>query len=263
MPSSTTAHVLTGRASGDAVTLIDGAGALLLEDDTVMARPLPDPHTPIGRRRDGRPIFPIVGADPTDPSNDQLPDPDQPAPQTGQTLDQETLTRLLAREKQQGERAAVRKLVEQLGFAKTDDLAAFVKAQQDAQDAQLTEVQRREKAADDAAAAAAAREASAAAREKAAVRRAALVALGATGVDLADAERLLTVDDDADEQAVTGAATALKARRPELFGKTVTPAPAPGGSPAGGPPQRGSNVPKRGAAGAEMARRRGYTKPTT
>ncbi|MGW3657229.1 hypothetical protein ACWD6R_16710 [Streptomyces sp. NPDC005151] len=240
-------------------TLIHGAGALLLEDDTVMARPLPDPHTPIGHRRDGRPIYPLLGADPTDPSNDQVPDPAQPAAQMGQPMDQETLTRLLAREKQQGERAAVRKLVEQLGFAKTDDLAAFVKAQQDAQDAQLTEVQRREKAADDAAAAAAAREAAAVAREKAAVRRSALVALGATGADLADAERLLTVDDDADEQAVTGAATALKARRPELFGKTPTPAAAPGGSPAGGPPQRGGNVPKRGAAGAEMARRRGYT----
>lgn len=154
--------------------------------------------------------------------------------------------------------------MEQLGFAKTDDLAAFVKAQQDAQDAQPTEVQRREKAAaDDAAAAAAAREAAASARERAAVRRSALVALGATGVDLADAERLLTVDDDADEQAVTGAATALKERRPELFGRAPISAAAPGGSPAGGPPQRGSNVPKRGAAGAEMARRRGYTKPTT
>ncbi|WP_392749508.1 hypothetical protein [Streptomyces sp. LN590] len=246
-------------------TLIVGAGALLLEDWIRMDRLLPDPRTPVGYRRDGRPIFPIVGADPADQSNDQVPDPVQLPAATlpGTVVDQDVLSKLLAREKQQGERAAVRKLVEQLGFAKTDDLAAFVKAQQDAQDAQLTEVQRREKAADDAAAAAAAREASAAAREKAAVRRAALVALGATGVDLADAERLLTVDDDADEQAVTGAATALKARRPELFGKTLTPAAAPGGSPAGGPPQRGSNVPKRGAAGAEMARRRGYTKPTT
>ncbi|WP_406515629.1 hypothetical protein OH809_25215 [Streptomyces sp. NBC_00873] len=249
------------------VTLIDGAGALLLEDDTVMARPLPDPHTPIGHRRDGRPIFPILGADPTDPSNDLLGDPEQPPSASptasGTVVDQESLSKLLAREKEQGGRSAVRKLVEQLGFGKAEDLAAFVKAQQAAETAQLTEVQRREKAAVDASAAAAAREAAAVAREKAAVRRAALVALGATGTDLADAERLLVVDDDADEQAVTGAATALKARRPELFGKTPTPAAAPGGSPAGGPPQRGSNVPKRGAAGAEMARRRGYTTKTT
>lgn len=246
-------------------TLIDGAGALLLEDEIRMDRLLPDPRTPVGRRRDGRPIFPIVDADPTDPSNDQVPDPVQPPAATpaGTVVDQDVLSKLLAREKQQGERAAVRKLVEQLGFAKTDDLAAFVKAQQDAQDAQLTEVQRREKAADDAAAAAAAREAAAVARERAAVRRSALVELGATGVDPADAERLLAVDDDADEQAVTDAATALKTRRPELFGKASVSAAAPGGSPAGGPPQRGSNVPKRGAAGAEMARRRGFTTKTT
>src|SRR4051794_8975833 len=101
-----------------------------------MDRLLPAPLTPVGRRRDGRPIFPILGADPTDPSNQQLPsgtvtDPAGP-PAVGQPVDQEALNRLLAREKQQGERAAVRKLVEQLGFAKTDDLTAFVQAQRDA-----------------------------------------------------------------------------------------------------------------------------------
>ncbi|MFH8773694.1 hypothetical protein [Streptomyces sp. NPDC017958] len=69
-----------GRAGGPgtATTLIDGAGALLLEDWIRMDRLLPHPHTPVGYRRDGRPIFPILGADPTDPSNQQLP----PAPHT-------------------------------------------------------------------------------------------------------------------------------------------------------------------------------------
>lgn len=224
-----------------------------------MSRPLPDPHTPIGHRRDGRPIFPMLGADPTDPSNTQLGDPaDPPTPTpSGTVVDQESLSRLLAREKEQGGRAAVRKLVEQLGFDKADDLLAFVKAQQDAEQAQMTEVQRREKAAADAAAQAAAREAAAVARERAAERRAALVALGATGPDLIDAERLLAVEDDADEQALNAAASALKTRRPELFGAQTLPT-APGGSPAGGPPPRGGNVPKLGAAGAEMARRRGF-----
>ncbi|MFE4621848.1 hypothetical protein [Streptomyces mirabilis] len=94
-------------------TLIDGAGALLLEDDNEMGRLLPDPHAPIGHRRDGRLIFPILGADPTDPSNDQLLDAGpsaQPAAPAEQLMDQEMLSRLLAREKQQGERTAVRKL---------------------------------------------------------------------------------------------------------------------------------------------------------
>ncbi|MGW3246534.1 hypothetical protein [Streptomyces sp. NPDC001070] len=247
-------------------TLIVGAGALLLEDDTMMARPLPDPHTPISHRRDGRPIYPILGADPTDPSNLQLP-PSAPVPDpatspaAGQPVDQETLNRLLAREKQQGERAAVRRLVEQLGFSKTDDLAAFVQEQRDAQAAQLSEIERREQAAAAATTAAEQREARAVARERAAVRRAALVALGATGDDLTDAERLLVVEDDADEDGIAEAATALKDRRPELFAGAgaaqVSPA-APGGSPAGGPPPRGANVPKPGQQGAEMARRRGF-----
>ncbi|WP_164835839.1 hypothetical protein [Actinacidiphila soli] len=231
-----------------------------------MARPLPDPKTPIGHRRDGRSIFPIVGADPTDPSNDLLGDPTippaPPAAPAGQPMDQETLSRLLAREKQQGERAAVRRLVEQLGFAKTDDLSSFVQSQRDAQNAALSDLERREQAAAEAQTVAEQREALAVARERAAVRRAVLVGLGASGDDLRDAERLLAVDDDADEQAVADAAAALKTRRPELFGAAQVPPAAPGGSPAGGPPQRGGNVPKRGAAGAEMARKRGYTAAT-
>ncbi|MCX4431434.1 hypothetical protein [Streptomyces mirabilis] len=240
-------------------TLIDGAGALLLEVWIRMDRLLPHPRTPVGYRRDGRPISPITGADPSDPSNQQLggQDPNAAAPPVaGQPVDQEALNRLLAREKQQGERAAIRKLVEQLGFTKTDDLATFVQQQRDAQAAQLSEIERREQAA----AVAVAREAQAVARETAAVRRSALVALGATGDDLKDAERLLVVEDDADEDVIAGAAAALKARRPELFGTTATPVPpaAPGGSPAGGPPPRGTNMPKPGQAGADMARQRGF-----
>ncbi|MDX2849328.1 hypothetical protein PV342_12835 [Streptomyces sp. PA03-3a] len=243
-------------------TLIVGAGALLLEDWICMVRLLPHPRRPVGYRRDGRPVFPILGADPTDPSNQQLPSgTTDPSGSPTQLPDQETLNRLLAREKQQGERAAVRKLVEQLGFTKTDDLTAFVQAQRDAQAAQLSEIERREQAAADATTAAEQREARAIVRERAAIRRAALVALGATGDDLKDAELLLVVEDDADEDAVAEAATSLKTRRPELFTTVdpeVVPPAAPGGSPAGGPPPRGANVPKPGAHGEEMARRRGY-----
>ncbi|MFF3406712.1 hypothetical protein ACFYW8_10930 [Streptomyces sp. NPDC002742] len=228
-----------------------------------MDRLLPNPRTPVGYRRDGRPIYPIMGADPTDPSNQLLPtapntDPTAP-PASGQPVDQDALNRLLAREKQQGERAAIRKLVEQLGFAKTDDLTTFVQQQRDAQAAQLSEIERREQAAAEASAAAAAREAQAIVRERAAVRRSVLVALGATGDDLKDAERLLVVEDDAGEDTIAEAAEALKVRRPELFAVTA-PAPpaAPGGSPAGGPPPRGGTMPKPGQHGADMARQRGF-----
>ncbi|MCT9003561.1 hypothetical protein [Streptomyces rhizosphaerihabitans] len=228
-----------------------------------MDRLLPDPRTPVGYRRDGRPIYPIAGADPTDPSNQLLPpapstDPAAP-PTAGPPVDQDALNRLLAREKQQGERTAIRRLVEQLGFAKTDDLTAFVQQQRDAQAAQLSEIERREQAAAEASAAAAAREAQAVVRERAAVRRSALVAFGATGDDLKDAERLLVVEDDASEDTIAEAAEALKARRPELFATTTPAAPAaPGGSPAGGPPPRGGTMPKPGQHGADMARQRGF-----
>ncbi|MFD7769833.1 hypothetical protein [Streptomyces sp. NPDC059787] len=246
-------------------TLVCGAGALLLEDWIRMDRLLPDPRTPVGYRRDGRPVYPILGAAPTDPANQQPPTAPAPAPDPAvlatPTPDQEALNRLLAREKQQGGRAAIRDLVEQLGFTKADELAAFVQQQRDAQQAALSDLERREQAAAEREATAQQREAQALARERAATRRAVLVGLGATGADLADAELLLIADDDADETALTEAATALKARRPELFGASTTtaaPPAAPGGSPAGGPPSRGTNLPKPGSHGAEMARQRGF-----
>ncbi|MER8233644.1 hypothetical protein [Streptomyces sp. NPDC094049] len=212
-----------------------------------MARPLPDPMTPLG-------------AAPTDPSAAPGGEPSPGGP--GVSVDQNTLARLLAREKDQGGRTAVKKLLDGLGFDKADELTAFVTAQREAQQAQLTEVERCEQAAVDATKAAEARESAATARERQAVRRGALVALGAHGDGLADAERLLLVADDADEQAVADAAATLLERRPELFGPAgpVTPRPAPGGSPAGGPPPRGSGQARPGSGGLEMARRRGHIK---
>ncbi len=139
-----------------------------------------------------------------------------------------------------------------------DELIQFVTQQREAQIAALSDLERREQAAAEREAIAAQREAQAVARERAAARRAVLVGFGATGEDLADAERLLVVEDDADETAIAEAASALKTRRPELFGASgvVVPAAAPGGSPAGGPWPRGGNVP--GSHGADMARQRGF-----
>ncbi|TQK44428.1 hypothetical protein FBY35_5932 [Streptomyces sp. SLBN-118] len=176
---------------------------------------------------------------------------------------QDDLSRLLAREKTQGGRAAVKKLLGELGFEDSEALTEFVTTRRDAEQAALTELQRREQATDEKLRAAEAREAQATARERAASRRAALAGLGAAGDDLADAVLLIdrALDDkrDADEEAVAAAAEQLKERRPELFGQTrETTPPAPGGSPAGGPPSRGGVPPKPGAAGLEMARRRGF-----
>ncbi|MGW6393342.1 hypothetical protein ACWFR1_23175 [Streptomyces sp. NPDC055103] len=223
-----------------------------------MRRPsLPNPLAPVGYRRDGRPIYPILGASPEH-------DPNKPddGPGTG-GVTQDDLSRLLAREKTQGGRAAVKRLLDGLGFNDADSLTEFITSKRDAEQAALSEVERREQAAVEKLREAEAREAQAITRERAAVRRAALAGLGAASDDLDDAvllmDRALDGQDDADEDTVASAAELLKERRPELFGAArETAPPAPGGSPAGGPPPRGATPPKPGSAGLDMARRRGY-----
>lgn len=226
-----------------------------------MTRPLPS-REPVGFRRDGRPIFPIAGASADDESNQQTDDGTEESSGQAQqvTVTQDRLGRLLTREKQQGERAAVKRLVSGLGFDTPKALTEFVTVQQEAEQAALSEVERREQAAAERELQAARREELAAQREQAALRRAALVAFGAAGEDLADAEKLLATDDEtADEAQISAAAEALRVRRPELFGDVRTSAPAaPGGAPAGrGQPSRTAPARPAGSAGLEMARRRG------
>jgi hypothetical protein len=226
-----------------------------------MTRPShPNSLEPVGHRRDGRPIYPILGASPDDDSNKPGDEGDAP----GGGVTQEDLSRLLAREKTQGGRAAVKKLLGDIGFDNSEALTEFITTKRDADQAALTEVERREQAAEEKLRSAETREAQALARERAAIRRAALGGLGATGDDLDDAvlliDRALHDQPDADEETVGAAAEQLKERRPELFGQArESVPPAPGGSPAGGPPKRGGIPPRRGAAGREMARRRGLT----
>ncbi|MEH0650439.1 hypothetical protein QA995_13640 [Streptomyces scabiei] len=224
-----------------------------------MVRPLP-PRRPVGHRRDGRPIYPILGASSEDETNDQLDDATDSGGQEQQvTVTQDRLGKMLTREKAQGERAAIKRLLSTLGFDSPKALTEFVTAQREAEQAALSEVERREQAAAERELQAARREELAAERERAAFRRAALVALGAEGDDLVDAERLLAVDDeDADEAQIQSAAEALRARRPELFGGVRPPvSAAPAGAPAGRGPTRTASVSKPGSAGLEMAKRRG------
>ncbi|MFF9478096.1 hypothetical protein [Streptomyces sp. NPDC014733] len=206
---------------------------------------------------------------PEDRTSQDVPDEPRdglaPAPENGGveqqvTVSQDRLGKLLTREKAQGERAAIRRLLASLGFDSPKDLTEFVAAQREAEQAALSEVERREQAAKEREMQAARREAAAAERERSALRRAVLVGLGAEGDDLADAERLLDVDDEADEPQVQAASEALKGRRPELFGRgRVLGAAAPAGAPAGRGPSRTAVVARPGAAGLEMARRRGLT----
>jgi hypothetical protein len=75
-----------------------------------MVRPLPS-RRPVGCRRDGRPVFPICGASSEDESNEHLDDAEEAGQPQQVTVTQEHLGRLLTREKAQGERAAVKRLL--------------------------------------------------------------------------------------------------------------------------------------------------------
>ncbi|MCP3760648.1 hypothetical protein [Streptomyces sp. TBY4] len=223
-----------------------------------MSRTMPNPGAVLGYRRDGRPIFPILGASSEDPSNAAA----------KVSFDQQQLQQLMAREKDQGQRSGARALVEKLGFTSASELEQFITQQREAEKAQLTEAQRREQDLDAREAAAIQREVAASTRERDAARRATLAGLGATGEDLNDAVALLRVLDDADDTAVAQAASELRNRRPELF--TTVPKtpdaipPAPGGSPASVPPPRpGGQTSKPGSAGLAMARRRGILPPAS
>ncbi|MEV6420634.1 hypothetical protein [Streptomyces sp. NPDC051662] len=89
--------------------------------------------------------------------------------------------KMLTREKAQGERAAMKRLLSTLGFDNPKALAEFVSTQREAERAALSEVERREQVAQERELQAARREEPAAERERAALRRAALVALGRAG----------------------------------------------------------------------------------
>ncbi|WP_327356377.1 hypothetical protein [Streptomyces sp. NBC_01304] len=217
-----------------------------------MTRTLPTPRAVLGYRRDGRPILPVLGASPDDPSNDEV----------TVNISQKQLNTLMAREKDQGGRAAVRSLIEKLGFSNAGALEEYLAGVRQAEQEQLSEAERREQALAAREKDAAAREAAARVRERDATLRAALSGVGATGHDLDDAVALLRVPDDVTGDALSEAVEELKERRPELFTtirSSVQPLPAaPGGAPASVPPPRPGGIDnKPGSAGLEMARRRG------
>lgn len=215
-------------------------------------------------------------ASPQDPPKPGPPPAPAPTPQ----FTQEDLDRIAAKEKAQGQRAGARQALEEFaaehGFANVDDAKAFIAAARQAQEAALSEQEKREKELADREAKAEAREKAAADRERAVRREQALTRLGAfdtkddNGNDipnlqdaLAMLDRDLAATPDADEQTIAEAAARLKTRRPELFGTPVPQQqnpmpPAPGGAPAGGPPPRQAPAGKPGDRGREMARLRGH-----
>ncbi|MFD3336043.1 hypothetical protein ACFWV1_25865 [Streptomyces sp. NPDC058700] len=176
--------------------------------------------------------------------------------ETGLAMTQDRFTKIMSRENAKGRRALLRDLADASGLpidVENFDAKAFgemLKGAEEARKAKLTQEQQaaealaaREQELQARETAAQAREAAAAARERETKVRAELARLGAHGDDQDDAYDLVKnkLADDADDKAITDAATALKARREALFGGTPAPQtlpPAPGGAPAGGPPAR-------------------------
>ncbi|MFG2956397.1 hypothetical protein ACGF5O_22070 [Streptomyces sp. NPDC048291] len=230
------------------------------------------PITPVGYRRDGRPIFPILGASSDDPGTPPAGDPT--TEDTGITtvsIPQDELSRRFAREKDQGRRAGIRDLLSQLGFESAKALTEYVQDQRQAEQQQkdadrerLSEVERREQVAAERERRAHERETAATAREQDAARRAALVGLGATGAELEDAVVLLSreIEPEADAALLARAAEELKQRRPELFDTAApqTAAPPPSGSPTRIPARSGGTPIRPGQFGLDIARRRGHLK---
>jgi hypothetical protein len=207
------------------------------------------------------------------PSQDTPKPSPPPVPVPTPQYTQEDLERIAAKEKDQGKRAGARQALEdlatELGFTNPDDVKTFVAAARQAQQDALSEEEKRRQELERREQELAAKEAAATARERAAIRKAAVMGLGATGDDLADALALLDRDladsPDADEATVTAAAEALKARRPALFGATPAPQtalpPAPGGAPASGMPRPAATKDDVNERARKRAEQMGFRRP--
>lgn len=236
----------------------------------------PDPMIPVGYVN-GRPVFPIAGGSGEgeggtgEGGTGGAPAPTVPKP--GPPADpaaahQAELSRVATREKEQGVRAGKRAALDELaaahGLPNGDAVAKFLADAKAAEQARMSETERREKELTDRETSIAAREATNATEQREVANVKLLARLGATEDNLDDAAAVLRarVAPDADDATVQAAAEALKKRRPELFGAPAaepgTP-PAPGGAPA--PGQRpGAVQAKPGERGLAMARRRGHIK---
>ena len=161
-----------------------------------------------------------------------------PPPEPPKTFTQEELSRIAAREKQEGRTAGINELLKQLELDDVDQLKEVLKRQKDADDATKSQVQKdAEKAARDKADAEV--EKSAAKRDRLMVKvERSLLRAGVADATLDDVAKLVDIKDDADDDAIKEAIDALKKRLPQLF-TPVKPEPGTGppvqGDPGPGP----------------------------
>jgi hypothetical protein len=211
---------------------------------------------------DGR-IMPIIagGDGPNDPP--ATPPPAAPPAPPAAAPDLAGLQKVIDDAKANGQTEATATVLQALGFEKLEDAQAFVTAKREADNAQLTEVERREQAAAAREAAAAQREQAAAEKARRADIRAALLTAGAPADNVADLVDLVKVPDEADDAAITAAVETVKTKFGALFAASTTPPPAtppgpsslPGGTPPPGtPPADPLEAGKRRAAAIKAGR---------
>lgn len=174
------------------------------------------------------------------------------------TVTEDYIASRAAREKDEGRRAGLRTITDQVDMS-PEEIVQFIKDKQAADEAAKSEEQRRADALAAKERETAAKVAALAAKERDVNRRALLVGLGATGQDLDDAAALLSTraPADADDAATQAAVEKLKADRPELFTGPVSATPTPTTTPAPQPPAS-QTTPSAdfGANGAAEAERR-------
>lgn len=187
---------------------------------------------------------------PAPPASPPAP-PAPPKPEGPASFSQEEVNAIATREKAEGERAAERKLAEQLGVP-VAEAKKILQAHKDAQTAALTEAERAKQEAEQEKEAAAKDRAEAAAERLLVKKERALIRAGLHEGRLGRAVKLVEVDDPAaDDAALDKAVGDLKKEMPELF--TRPPGAAPSGSPQGTPPAPAGQPERRQAMG-ELAK---------
>lgn len=161
-------------------------------------------------------------SDPENPAGDGAKtDPPATDPANARTFSQEEVTRMLTREKGQGEAAALRKLEDEFRNefgVDLDNAKQMLKASKERQEAEKSEAQRAKEAAE-AEKAAAAKERQEAARDRHSIKvERALVKAGADSETVDRLGRLVDADLGADDEAIQAAVETVKTDFPAMFG---------------------------------------------
>lgn len=167
--------------------------------------------------------------------------------------------------KREAERNAAKALAEQLGMT-VEEAKKVLTERQEAEQAKLTEVERREKAAADKEAAAAQREAEANRKARLADVSLALTTTGVRPDRVTYATNAVMADlpEDADPEAITATVAKVKEAIPEFFGEAPQGTQKPPAPHLGGPPRNnGSNGGQLTGieAGRERSRQQAKTRP--